>query len=105
MFYGNVSDGRFTEVGVPNIKYPEDGHEFWLCSRPKNDPYITRLGLANRQFNVSGPYNSISKKYDSAQIEFFMDKDRFDLGNNMVQLAWGIFPDSESSDMSLVRGP
>ena len=55
VFYGDADSGKFTDVGIPNTEYPEDSHEFWLCSRPRNDPYITRLGLRNNQFNVTEP--------------------------------------------------
>ena len=93
VFYGDATTGNFTNVGIPNVKYPIDSHEFWLCSLPRDDPYITLIGIHNLQYNVSGT-NTISQFYNSAQLQFFINKDKFDFGNNIVQIAWGVFPNN-----------
>lgn len=103
VFYGDVKDQRFTHVGIPNTDFPIDSHEFWLCSLPRNSPYITLVGLDNEDFNVVQP-NRINQTISTAVIQFKMPLSGFELGNNLVQIAWAVLPDNESSDMSLVRG-
>lgn len=48
--------------------------------------------------------NKINKTTNSAEMQFFMPLEGFELGNNLVQIAWGLFPDKYSSDIDLVRG-
>lgn len=103
VFYGNVKDKRFTHVGIPNTDFPADSHEFWLCSRPKDSQYIELIGFDNEEFDVFEP-NKINKTTNTAIIQFLMPLSGFDLGNNLVQIAWGVFPNDQSSDMDLVQG-
>ena len=83
VFYGDVKSNSFTHVGVPNTEFPEDSHEFWLCSRPRDSKYIDLIGFDNREFDVFHP-NKINKTTDSAIIQFLMPIENFDLGNNLV---------------------
>lgn len=33
VFYGDVEKMKFTAVGIPNVQYSDDSHEYWLCSK------------------------------------------------------------------------
>lgn len=59
--------------------------------------------LDNQYFNVTGP-NNIDLDFNFAQVQFKMPKERFVLGNNLIKLAWGVFPSSMSGDVAYVRG-
>ena len=67
VFYGDVTKRQFTAVGIPKVDNPVDSHEYWLCSKPKNDPDIVIFDLDNPFFNVTG-HNYIDKEYNYAQV-------------------------------------
>jgi len=67
--------------------------------------YINKVGLYNPGYNVTG-LNKIfnTGSTGEAAISYTMPETSFDVGNNIVQISWGIFPSADSSDLSLVRG-
>lgn len=103
VFYGDVKDKKFTQVGIVNAAHPENIHESWACSRPRDSEYIQLVGLGYHEFDLTQP-NNINQTIGQAVVQFYMPLERYVLGPNMVQLKWGVFPNKDSSDLNLVRG-